>query len=226
MNAGKSCRGQSHAACDCRRRRYRATCRRSRKRRRATTRTVLQKPDASTSELGLQVYPAARALKQAEAPQLASRLVPARRRSCVQPACLSQWKGRIPATNQQERAGAGSGSTHRPVAVLLTATAARPLCEFPSGGNHSATALHQRTNCAARIELILQHVPAKRRKSKTVKRQYAHQDVQAANRPTCTAPCGQHARYENGNAAMQPVPRLFTYNLVMCWSCNAARATL
>ena len=45
MNAGKSCRGQSHATCDCRRRRYRATCRRSRKRRRATTRTVLQKPD-------------------------------------------------------------------------------------------------------------------------------------------------------------------------------------
>ena len=55
----------------------------------------------STSELGLQVYPAAPALKQAEAPQLASRLVPARRRSCVQPACLSQWEVRIPATNQQ-----------------------------------------------------------------------------------------------------------------------------
>ena len=101
MNAGKSCRGQSHAASDCRRRRYRATCGRSRKRRRATTRTVLQKPDASTPELGLQVYPAAPALKQAEAPQLAASLVPARRRSCVQPACLSQWKVRIPATNQQ-----------------------------------------------------------------------------------------------------------------------------
>ena len=63
----------------------------------------------------------------------------------------------------------------------------------------------------------------KHRKSKTVKRQYSHQDVQAANRSTCTAPCGQHARYENDNAAMQPVA-LLTYNIVMHWSCTAVLA--
>ena len=63
----------------------------------------------------------------------------------------------------------------------------------------------------------------KHRKSKAVKRQYAHQDVLAANRPTCTAPCGQHARYENDNAAMQPVA-LLTYNIVVHWSCTAVLA--
>jgi len=43
------------------------------------------------------------------------------------------------------------------------------LAQSPSGCNRSATAVHQRTSCAARIELILQHVPAMHRESKTAK---------------------------------------------------------
>ena len=52
----------------------------------------------------------------------------------------------------------------------MTATVARPLSEFPSERKHSATARHQRKNFAARVELILQYVPAKHGKSETVKK--------------------------------------------------------
>jgi hypothetical protein len=64
------------------------------------------------------------------APRLTSRLVPACRRSCVHPASLAQWKVRVPAKNQKWRAG--SSAAHHPVAVLLTATVARPLRKVPA----------------------------------------------------------------------------------------------
>ena len=76
---------------------------------------------------------------------------------------------------------------HHPVAVLWTATLALPLREFPSECKYSATLPRQdRTNprtCSGKAQ-----------ECQNVKRPYAPQDVSAANRPQCVAPCGQNAQ--------------------------------